>query len=368
MDGQQIARRRIRNSRLTGERFTAPDEAVRWHLAMQAQEYGPAMWSIGQRSKGLREADVDRALTEGTIVRTHVLRPTWHFVAADDIRWLLALSGPRVHQANTGPLRRLGLDARTLARSEKVVASALDGGNRLTRDELAAVFERRKLDPGGQRMPYLLMHNELEGVIGSGGRKGKRQTYALLDERIPPGGRQFDRDEAVIELVRRYLASHGPATVKDLSWWSGLTMTDLRAALGSLEDEVVSDEVDGLTFWSSTSERGRRPSAARGVHLLQTYDELVVGYSESRFHGDTSVDLALQAWRDRTFPTGVFLLHGRVGGHWRRTIEPKRVRASFHTYGAVSGDDARTLESAAARLGRFLGLPVAVEISRFRPS
>jgi hypothetical protein len=172
----------------------------------------------------------------------------------------------------------------------------------------------------------------------------------------------------VIELVRRYLASHGPATVKDLSWWSGLTMTDLRAALGSLEDEVVSDEVDGLTFWSSTSERGRRPSAARGVHLLQTYDELVVGYSESRFHGDTSVDLALQAWRDRTFPTGVFLLHGRVGGHWRRTIEPKRVRASFHTYGAVSGDDARTLESAAARLGRFLGLPVAVEISRFRPS
>ena len=110
---------------------------MRWHLAMQAQEYGPAMWSIGQRSKGLREADVDRALTEGTIVRTHVLRPTWHFVAADDIRWLLALSGPRVLQGNAGRLRRLGLDARTLARSEKVVASALEGGNRLTRDELA---------------------------------------------------------------------------------------------------------------------------------------------------------------------------------------------------------------------------------------
>ena len=216
-------------------------------------------------------------------------------------------------------------------------------------------------------MPYLLMHCELVGLIGSGGRKGKQQTYALLDERIPAGGRRLDRDEAVVELVRRYLASHGPATVKDLSWWSGLTMTDLRAALGSLEDEVASDEVDGLTFWSSVSERSRRPSAARGVHLLQTYDELVVGYTESRFHGDTSGDLARQAWSDRTYPTGVFLLHGRIGGHWRRTIEPKRVRASFHTYGAVSGDDARTLESAAARLGRFLGLPVTVEISRFRP-
>ena len=170
-----------------------------------------------------------------------------------------------------------------------------------------------------------------------------------------------------MELVRRYLASHGPATVKDLSWWSGLTMTDLRAALGSLGDEVASDEIDGLTFWSSVSERSRRPAAARGVHLLQTYDELVVGYTESRFHGDTSGDLARQAWSDRTFPTGLFLLHGRIGGHWRRTIDPKRVRASFHTYGAVSGDDARTLESAAARLGRFLGLPVTVEISRFRP-
>ncbi len=366
MNAKEIARRRIRNSGLTGNRFMAPDDVVRWHLAMQAQEYGPAMWSIGQRAKGLREADVDGALTEGTIVRTHVLRPTWHFVARDDIRWLLALSGPRVQQGSAGRHRQLGLDARTLSRAEKVVTSALEGGNRLTRDELGAEFDRRKLDRGGQRMPYLLMHCELVGLIGSGGRKGKQQTYALLDERIPAGGRPLDRDDAVMELVRRYLASHGPATVKDLSWWSGLTMTDLRAALGALEDEVTSDEVDGLMFWSTASERSRRPPAARGVHLLQTYDELVVGYTESRFHGDTSGDLARQAWSDRTYPTGVFLLHGRVGGHWRRTIEAKRVLVSIHTYGAVDAADTRTLESAAKRLGRFVGLPATTEISRFR--
>lgn len=368
MNAKEIARRRIRNSRLTGDRFAAPDEAVRWHLAMQAQEYGPAMWSIGQRSKGLRQADVDAALTEGAIVRTHVLRATWHFVARDDIRWLLALSGPRVQQSNAGRHRQLGLDVRTFARAEKAVTSALEGGGRLTRNELAAVFERRKLDPGGQRMPYLLMHCELIGLIGSGGRSGKQQTYALLDERIPTGERRrFDRDGAVIELVRRYLASHGPATVKDLSWWSGLTMTDLRAALGALEDEVTSDEVDGLTFWSASSERGRRPPAARGVHLLQTYDELVVGFTESRFHGDTSGELARQAWSARTFPTGVFLLDGRVGGHWRRTIEAKRVHTSFHTYGGIGAAGAGALESAAKRLGRFVGLPVSIEISRFRP-
>src|SRR5918995_355608 len=193
MTDLEIARRRMRNSRLSGDAFRGAEEAVRWHLAMQAQDYGPAKWSIGQRSRGVDDADVDRALTDGTIVRTHVLRPTWHFVASADLRWLLALSGPRVQQGNAGRYRQLGLDARTLARAEKVVASALEGGNRLTRDELAAVFDRGKLDREGQRMPYFLMHCELEALIGSGGRQGKQQPYPPPNERAPPAGR-LDRD------------------------------------------------------------------------------------------------------------------------------------------------------------------------------
>jgi hypothetical protein len=367
MNAKEVARRRIGNSRLTGDRFSAPDAVVRWHLAMQAQEYGPAKWSIGQRSTGVDDADVDAALIEGTIVRTHVLRPTWHFVARDDIRWLLALSGPRVRQGNAGRYRQLGLDARTLSRAEKVVTSALEGGNRLTRDDLATAFGRSKLDPGGQRMPYLLMHCELVGLIGSGGRDGKQQTYALLDERVPADPRPRDRDDALVELVRRYLASHGPATVKDLSWWSGFTMTDIRHALDLLGEEVANDEVDGLSLWSSSSERSRRPPAAGGAHFLQTYDELVVGYTESRFHGEAGGDLARRAWNDRTYPTGVFLLRGTVAGHWRRTIDPKRIRVAIHTYADVTAADERSLQAGINRLGRFAGLPVEVEISRFRP-
>jgi hypothetical protein len=363
-----IARRRIRNSGLTGTRFVAPNDVVRWHLAMQAQEYGPAKWSIGQRSKGVDDADVDAALTESTIVRTHVLRPTWHFVARDDIRWLLALSGPRVQQGNAGRCRQLGLDARTLTRAEKVVTSALDGGNRLTREELATEFDRRRFDRSGQRMPYLLMHCELVGLIGSGGRKGKQHTYALLDERVPQDPRPLDRDAALVELVRRYLGSHGPATVKDMSWWSGFTMTDIRHAIDLLGDEVASDEVDGLSFWSASSERTRRPPAAGGAHFLQTYDELVVGYTESRFHGEAGGDLARQAWNDRTYPTGVFLLRGRVFGHWRRTIDPKRIRVAIHTYTDVTGTDQRAIEAGVRRFGRFVGLPVEVELSRFHLS
>ena len=363
MTASQITRRRMRNSRLTGTGFRSPEEAVGWHLAMQAQDYGPAKWSIGQRSKGLTDKDLDAALAAGSIIRTHVLRPTWHFVARDDLRWLLALSGPRVQQGNAGRYRELGLDARILARGEKALIAALQGGNRLTRKELAAVLDDSGIDPSGQRMPYFLIHCELEAVIGSGGLAGKQHAYALLDGRVPAGGR-FDRDDALVELVRRYLTSHGPASVKDMSWWSGLTMADLRKALELLDDEVRSETVDGIALWSIASEDSP-PPVARGAHLLQTYDELVVGYTESRFMGDSGAEKARAAWSDRTYPSGVLLLNGRIGGHWRRTIEQTEVPIEVHLYQKPKLADTKALGAAAARLGRFLGMSVTLDVRRF---
>ena len=359
----EIALRRLRNSRLTGTGFTTPEEAVGWHLAMQSQDYGPAKWSIGQRSKGLTDRDLDDALAAGSIVRTHVLRPTWHFVARDDLRWLLALSGPRVQQGNAGRYRELGLDARTRARAEKVIVSALEGGNRLTRKEIAAVLDDAGIDRSGQRMPYFLSHCELEAVIGSGGLAGKQQTYALLDERVPKG-RRFDRDEALVELMRRYLASHGPATVKDMSWWSGLTMTDLRKARELLGDEVRSEQLDGMVLWSIASDDTPPPSV-RGAHLLQTYDELVVGFTESRFFGNPGGEKARAAWGDRTFPSGLLLLNGLIGGHWRRTIERQSIRVEVHLYEEPRRGATRAVEAAAEDLGLFFDLPVTLDVLRF---
>jgi hypothetical protein len=357
----EIARRRIRNSRLTGTAFGSADEAVRWHLAMQAQDYGPGKWSIGQRSTGLVDADLDEALAAGSIVRTHVLRPTWHFIARDDVRWLLALSGPRVQQGNAGRYRELGLDARARARGEKLISSALAGGDRLTRNEIGEILDAAKFDRSGQRLPYILMHCELEAVIGSGGLSGKQQTYALLDERVPKGGR-FDRDDALVELTRRYLGSHGPATVKDMSWWSGFTMADVRKALDLLEAEVRSETVDGIVLWSIAADEAP-PTPARGAHLLQTYDELVVGFSESRFFGDPGIERARAAWsgRDGTLPSGGVLLNGRIGGHWRRTIERTLIRMELHLYEEPKRADARALEAAASDLGRFFGREVELE-------
>lgn len=185
MNGGAIARRRMRASRLTGRGFRSAGEAVGWHLAMQSQDYAPAKWSVGQRSRGLRDQDLDRALAGGSIVRTHVLRPTWHFVAREHLRWRLALSGPRVQQGNRGRYVQLGLDARALARGERLIVAALSEGGRLTRKELAAALDRARFDRDGQRMPHLLMHCELEAVIGSGGLSGNQQTYTLLDGCVP---------------------------------------------------------------------------------------------------------------------------------------------------------------------------------------
>lgn len=355
-----VSRRRMRASRLTGSRFASADEVVRWHLAMQSQDYGPAKWSVGQRSRGLRDVDLDRALEDGTILRTHVLRPTWHFVSREDVRWLLALSGPRVHQANARRYRELGLDGRSRARCERVIARALEGGVRLTRDQLAGVLDRAGIDGVGQRMPYILIHCELQAVICSGGLFGKQQTFALFDERVPASRRTFDRNKALVELVRRYLQSHGPATPNDMSWWSGLTAGDIKEVLAALGPEVASETIDGLTFWTISGDSVSPGSD--GVHLLQAYDETIVGFRQSRWFGDPRGEAVVTAWRDPGRPSGVILADARVVGHWRRTVRRDTIGIEAFLYEPRKRGLAIALAAAAEHHGAFFGRPVNLTV------
>ena len=361
MDGSRIAGERLRSTRLTGPGFRSPEEAVGWHLAMQSQDYEPAAWSIGQRSAGLTRDAVDDALLAGRIVRTHVLRPTWHFVAGEDIRWLLALSAPRVHRANATRYRQLELDARTFARAERALVRALRGGERLTRKELAKVLDDAKIDHVGQRMPYLLSHAELEAVIASGGLRGRQQTFALLDEQVPEPGRNLDRDEALREVVRRYLRSHGPATVKDLSWWSGFTIADLNRGIEALGSEAEREEIDRLTFWSLRV-RGRSRAATAGLHLLQAYDETIVGYTVSRWFGDPRASDVAAAWRDPGRPTGVIVQDGRVAGHWRRLSDRDGIKIEALLYRPRPRGIDDALRREADRHQAFFGRPVGLDV------
>jgi hypothetical protein len=345
---------------LTGTRFATAEEVVRRHGAMQSQEYPLAKWAIGQRARGVVDEDVDRALATGSIVRTHVLRPTWHFVARDDLRWLLSLTGPRVQRHNERRYRELGLDNRTLHRCESVVASALEGGTHLTRNEIAEVLDTARIDRSGQRLPYIVGHCELEAVICSGGLSGKQHTYALVNERVPKA-RPFDRDEALAELARRYLAGHGPATVQDLRWWSSLTISDIREALGMLGSEAASEEIDGVTFWSLADPKSDA-MPAKDVQLLHAFDELIVGYTQSRFFGDPRAELARAAWKDRGAPRGLLLFDGGIAGLWRRSAKADSIAVEAFLYESATPRLTRALGAAVDDLGRFLGTETSLSV------
>ena len=209
MTPSDIARLRLINQHISAPRFSEPAKVVEWLAAVQAQDFEGAKWSLGLRMLGAKDGGIEQAFSEGAILRTHLLRPTWHFVTPTDIRWMLALTALRVHQANAYMYRKLGLDNAVLKRSNAALATSLPE-KQLTRDELREVLQRAGIQVDGEfRMGYLLMRAELDGIICSGGRRGKQFTYALFDDRVPPS-QPFRRDEALAELARRYFRSRGP--------------------------------------------------------------------------------------------------------------------------------------------------------------
>ncbi|MBA2457948.1 MAG: winged helix DNA-binding domain-containing protein, partial [Gemmatimonadales bacterium] len=222
-----LLRQRLYTQRLSGPPLERPEDVVRLLGAVQSQDYPGAKWSLGQRVRNGTDAAVDEAFSSGRILRTHILRPTWHFVAPDDIRWMLQLSAPRVQALNAHRYRQLELDQALLRRSAALFARALESGNHLTRTELAAVLSRGRIAAAGARLAHAVMHAELEGVICSGALRGKRHTYALLEERASLA-RILARDEAVAELTHRFFSGHGPATPAHCAWWSGLRAADVR--------------------------------------------------------------------------------------------------------------------------------------------
>jgi hypothetical protein len=284
-----------------------------------------------------------------------VLRPTWHLVLPADIRWMLALSAPRIKAAMAFYDRRLGLTDAVCARSAAALAKALRGGNHLTRTELARVLAAAGIPAAGQRLGHLMVRAEIDAVICSGARRGKQATYALLDERAPAAAPR-GRDDALAELARRYFTSHGPASPQDFAWWSGLTVADARQGIQLARPRLRELSVDGRQYWAGKA-AAAAPAARTAVHLLPNYDELVVAYADRTASIDPARVKKIGVW---TMPiaNNVVVVDGRVVGGWRRTlakdaavIEPKLVvRLSA---GARAG-----LRAAAERHGRFLSVPV----------
>jgi hypothetical protein len=351
MTNLDIAHQRLRNQQIDQTTFTQPGELVAWLGAVQSQDYAGAKWALGLRLRGASDDDIEQAFADGAILRTHVMRPTWHFVAPADIRWLLALTAPRVNALNAYYYRKLELDQALFTRSNAALINALQGGKQLMRDELRAVFQRAGIATDDLlRVGLLIMRAELDGIICSGARRGKQFTYALLDERAPHT-RPLERDAALAELARRYFSSHGPATLKDFVWWSGLATADARSGLEAVKSQFVHAVIGGRTYWFSPP---APPAAAPAptAYLLPNYDEYTVGYSDrSAVFDDSNAKQAALGY--------VIVLNGRIVGTWKRTLK-QSVIVESQIFTPLTEAESRAIAVAAQQYGAFLDLPVVV--------
>ena len=347
-----IAQLRLRNQRLVlgGARFASPEEVVGWFGAVQSQEYAPAKWSLGMRTTGASESEVEAAIASGKILRTHILRPTWHFVLPRDIQAWMRLTAPRWDPLVTRRQVAMGIEPADYRRALDSIRSALATGTHLTRQELGAAIARDGVAVDGQRLAFIVMAAETQLVVASGAHRGTVPTYTLLPD---VDAAQFDRDAALALLTLRYFTSHGPATLTDFTWWSSLTVVDARrgiAANPSLEKLTV-DATD--YWWAGDTTRGPDdPSPA--AHLLQGFDEYVVGYRSPRTpinlrgHGPHTA-LNTPSWLH------AFIIDGQLAGWWRRVPGKERIRVETKPLRDLSRKEQSAVESAVDRYLAFVG-------------
>lgn len=361
MKRSDVVSARLNNHKLSSARFVHAVEVVRWLGAVQAQDFNAAKWALALRMRQATDERIEEAFNKGEILRTHVMRPTLHFVAPEDIRWLLQLTGPGVNQKAGPNYRKFGLDAAVFKRSHKVLEKTLQDGKHLTRSTLKAAMNRAGIDANDSvRMAHILLRAELDGVVCSGPRIGKQFTYALLEERVPVTG-TLERDEALAEITRRYFRSHGPATLQDFVWWSGLTTEDARRGIAEVERELEKAVVDEKVY------RGPRASQSRpqhAAHLLPVFDEYFVALKDRQmaFEGEP----LLSSW-DLLGPT--FIINGTVAGTWKRITSDDSMSIQLNVARALTKSEKLAVSEAVDRYAAFMGVPIESyfgEISRRR--
>jgi len=357
----ELVAQRMLNQRLSGQQLEQPEDVVRWMGAVQGQEYLGAKWALAQRMLTPSDDAIEQAFTDGKILRTHVMRPTWHLVMPDDIRWLQMLTAPRVHALNAYMYRQSGLDSALLVRGCDIIVKALAGGNHLTRREIQTVLKNADIQADGFRLGYLIHYAELEAIVCSGGRRGKQFTYALIAERAP-NARILSRDEALAELTTRYFASHGPASVHDFAWWSGLTIADIKMGIESVRGQLESMELNGQTYWMAKDnpfvlgeQKNENDLHRPTAYLLPTYDEYVIGYTDrSLMFPETEVRQP-GARRETAFDS-IILIDGWAVGTWRREVKGKNLHIETEWFHTPSAEEQAAFDAAAERYARYLGV------------
>jgi hypothetical protein len=352
----EIVPTRLCQQLITHHPFHTAAEVVGWLGAVQAQDYPAAKWAVGLRTPGQTDSAIHQAVCAGAILRTHVLRPTWHFVSPADTRWMLGLTAQRVKLALATYDRRLEINEAFLARVYPLLTAALEGGRQLTRAEVSAALRQGGIALDVQlRLGQIMIHAELDGLVCSGAWREKQPTYALLEE-WAPAARPLAREEALAELTRRYFISRGPATLKDFTWWSGLTVSDAKAGLAALGSELISTAIKGQAYWLAP-ETIAPPAGPPGAHLLPNYDEYVVGYTDRSAIFDPAHAVRLDA-RGNILFNYIMVLDGKLIGLWKRVLRKGAVALTFQPFIPLGPDESHAFREAAAHFAHFLGLPL----------
>ncbi len=346
--------RRLANQQLTGPRTADPAEVTRQLGAVQSQEYAQSLWALGLRTQGASAASIEAAIDRGAILRTWPMRGTIHLVPAEDARWMVRLLAGRPMRLAANTYRKIGLTEDILARAADVVMGALRGGGQLGRKDLYALLTSSGIDcsasPNGGRGNHILGFLSMSGLICIGPVRRGQPVFVLLDEWAAAPRQPA---EPLAELAVRYFSSHGPATARDFSWWSGLTQADARRAIEVVGPALAAEDRGGEPHWAGPARRDEAVPA-EGAYLLPAFDEYTVAYK------DRGLLLDGRPLPPSDLLNPVMLLDGWAAGLWKRVVTGKSVQISLAPYGRLGRPDRSRLVAAAERYAQFLGLPAEI--------
>ena len=349
MTNAAITQLRLHNQQISNHNFNKPEQVVEWLGAVQAQDYYAALWAIGLRMDNASQDLVEKAITDKKIIRSWPMRGTLHFVAPENIRWMLKLLTPRIIARSQTQYKQSGLDNKVFTKSKKIFIKALEGGRQLTRNQLYQHLEKVKISTAEQRGLHILGYLAQEGLICLAARKGKQQTFALLDEWVP-NTKTLTSDEAIVKLTQLYFTSHGPATVHDFAWWTGLTIAEANRGIEMTKSQLHSETIANKIYWMAQQTAAIKNKTTNAC-MLPVYDEYLVGYKDRSAAHNPAYDNEIKM---SIFQPAI-IINGKVSGTWRRNFEKKTLNIVASAFSSFTKNQELGIYTEGDRYSNFIG-------------
>lgn len=357
MTHPEIALLRMASQKILKTNFHEPQEIVHHLGAMQAQDYTMAKWAIGSRCDAT-EKSIEEAINSGKIIRTHILRPTWHFVSSEDIHWMMDLSGPQVKKIILSAAKKYDLDEKKLKKINASIEKILLYNKSLTREEIIRELGFKKEIVQNFSSTLIMGYAELDGLVCNGNMKGRQITYSLLEEKVPKSKTKLTKEEGLAKLAKRYFESHGPATLPDFTWWSGFPATTAKLTVLSIESELDSVEVDGKKYWFKkglTSEL----DTPKKIHFLPSFDEILISYKTRE------ITIAKEHQANAFTNNGIFwpiiIENEKVIGIWKRTVKKEHTRIETSFFETISQKKKALILEAIKPFENYLETKIIIE-------